>query len=370
MTKTDTLEQQILSARLTISADGYPMSIGELTSLYRNGELIIRPEFQRFFRWSDLQKSRLIESLLLGIPIPSIFVAQTDTGTWELVDGLQRVATILEMQGELIGEDKKLKPPLRLQGTKYLPALEGRSWLSDAPATALTEAQKLDLKRSRIDIKIIKRDSSAQTKFDLFERLNNYGSPLNAAEMRSALLVAVSPPFFAWAEELSRYPSFVECTSLSDRLIEERYDLELVTRFIVLHRMASEKLTLTALRDFSHVLDEASIELASQYPTGMPDVAETFKTTFDVILENGGDLVFRRWDESKQEFKGSFLNTSFEVFALGLGYHISSRSKYKTDLIPLVKGLWKKMPKGYATGRSTEARLVEYVPLGRDLTAA
>src|SRR5687767_8500994 len=96
-----TLEGQIDEARRAISSDGYPMSIGELTNLYRDGELKIRPEFQRFFRWTELQKSRLVESLLLGIPLPSIFVAQTESGQWELVDGLQRVSTILQLQGEL-----------------------------------------------------------------------------------------------------------------------------------------------------------------------------------------------------------------------------------------------------------------------------
>lgn len=90
------LEKQISTARQSVYADGYPMSIGELTNLYKEGEMIIRPEFQRFFRWSQVQKSNLVESILLGIPIPSIFVAQTESGKWELVDGLQRVSTILE----------------------------------------------------------------------------------------------------------------------------------------------------------------------------------------------------------------------------------------------------------------------------------
>ena len=54
--------------------DGYPMSLGEIINLYENEELVINPNFQRFFRWTQAQKSRLIESILLGIPIPPIFV--------------------------------------------------------------------------------------------------------------------------------------------------------------------------------------------------------------------------------------------------------------------------------------------------------
>ena len=84
MTLPSSLELEISSARQAISSDGYPMSIGELTNLYRDEELVIRPEFQRLFRWTPLQKSRLVESLLLGIPLPSIFVAQTKDGIWEV----------------------------------------------------------------------------------------------------------------------------------------------------------------------------------------------------------------------------------------------------------------------------------------------
>jgi uncharacterized protein with ParB-like and HNH nuclease domain len=83
------LDEEIQQKGKEISTDAYGMSIGELVSLYRNGELDIHPAFQRYFRWTGEQKSRFIESLLLGIPIPSIFVSQTEKGKWDVVDGLQ-----------------------------------------------------------------------------------------------------------------------------------------------------------------------------------------------------------------------------------------------------------------------------------------
>ena len=339
--------------------------------MYKDGELRIRPEFQRFYRWSTSQKSKLVESLLLGIPLPSVFVAQTEDGKWELVDGLQRVSTILELQGELLAPGDAKLPPLKLEGTKYLKALEGRVWESEDPAKGLSSAQRLDVKRSKLDIKIIKRESSPETKYDLFQRLNNYGTPLTSAEMRSALLVAVSSDFFAWLEELARHPSFLETTQLSERLLEERYDLELVTRFLVLHNRPAERLTLTALRDLPGVLDDEAVRLASSYPLTADTLANTFKTTFDVIAAGGGENVFRKWDTDKKEFKGSFLNTAFEVFALGIGYHVANGTPYKTDLLDTVKDFWSRdqMKKGFATGRSTEARLLDFMPLGRELTS-
>lgn len=74
------LENEILSGRNSLSADRLDMSFGELMNMYSNDELVIDPEFQRLFRWDLDQRSRFIESILLGIPIPSIFVAEDTDG--------------------------------------------------------------------------------------------------------------------------------------------------------------------------------------------------------------------------------------------------------------------------------------------------
>ncbi|PSU58635.1 hypothetical protein CTM75_16610 [Photobacterium phosphoreum] len=77
------------------------MSFGELMNMFEDGELFITPEYQRVFRWSLFQQTRFIESVLLGIPIPPIFVAEDDEGKWEVVDGLQRISTIFSFFGIL-----------------------------------------------------------------------------------------------------------------------------------------------------------------------------------------------------------------------------------------------------------------------------
>jgi hypothetical protein len=369
--ETGGLEAQLAEARRTISSDGYPMSIGELTNMYASGELIVRPEFQRFFRWSSLQKSRLIESVLLGIPIPSIFVAQTEDGKWELVDGLQRVSTLLQLQGELITRDGKKMAPLIMEATSYLPALEGKVWQSEDPSKSLSEAQRLDIKRSRLDIKIIKRESTQATKYDLFQRLNNYGTPLTSQELRSSLLVAVSSDFFLWMERMANYPAFVESTLLSDRLVEERFDLELVTRFMVLHNRPEKRFTLTLLRDLPRLLDDEIVKMATLPESAITQLEHVFETTFGIINQNGGPDVFRKWDPQRNQFRGSFLSTSFEVFALGIGYQIANNKPCNEDLLAVVKKFWSgpQMQSGFATGRSTEARLAEFVPVGRKITA-
>lgn len=93
------LEDFLDSARQTVKTDSYPMSIGELANMYENNEIILRPEYQRYFRWTTDQKSKLIESILIGLPLPSIFVAQDENGNWEVVDGMQRLSTIFDFMG-------------------------------------------------------------------------------------------------------------------------------------------------------------------------------------------------------------------------------------------------------------------------------
>lgn len=367
--KNDKLETQISEARRSISADGYSMSIGELVNLYREKELVLRPEFQRYFRWTTSQKSRLVESILLGIPLPSIFVAQVEGGKWELVDGLQRVSTILEVQGELLDDQGTAKPQLELEATKFLPALEGRVWKADNPAKSLTEAQRLDIKRAKLDVKIVKRESSPEARLDLFQRLNSYGTSLTSQELRSALLFAVSPRYLKWLEELVTFPPFVNSVALSDRLIDERYDLELLIRFMVLHNWPDTELTVVALRNLPDLLDDRSVAFAKKSPNGSKSFERVFKRTFEFIENHGSESVFRRWEPARSEFRGPFLNTAFEVFALGIGFHEANDTAYRQDLLAAVKEFWTSptMEGGFATGISTEKRLADFLPLGRRL---
>lgn len=152
--QTDALVTQIQDRAKEIHTDAYPMSIGELMSIYRDGELDIHPEFQRFFRWSPLQKSKFIESLLLGIPIPSIFVSQREDGVWDVVDGVQRLSTIFEFTGVLRDKNGSQVPSSTLVATEYLPGLQGRVWEDDnRPGLSFPNALRLELKRRKLDLK-------------------------------------------------------------------------------------------------------------------------------------------------------------------------------------------------------------------------
>jgi hypothetical protein len=122
------LKEEIEAAKRAVNTDTVQITIGEVANMYNQGELNILPDFQRLFRWSDDRKSNFVESILIGIPIPPVFVYEDQNGNWELIDGLQRVSTLLEFMGLLKDVDTNELRRSKLLKTKYLPSLEGMVW--------------------------------------------------------------------------------------------------------------------------------------------------------------------------------------------------------------------------------------------------
>jgi len=228
------LQEEIIEKRREIRTDGYPMSIGEWISLYEKNEVDIHPEFQRFFRWTESQKTNLIESILLGIPIPPIFVSQRPDGVWDVVDGLQRLSTIYQFVGILKDEKGKLVDPLVLEDTKYLPSLKDQRWENpDDEAHSLPPDARLLVKRAKVAASIILRESDVTAKYDLFQRLNTGGSQLSPQEVRNCILVMLNRDLYFWLRKLAEQEAFKSCTALSDNPVQESYDTELVLRFVI-----------------------------------------------------------------------------------------------------------------------------------------
>ena len=364
------LEEEIRRERAEIRSDGYPMSIGELINLYRDDELDIHPEFQRFYRWSEAQKSRLIESLLLGIPIPSIFVSQREDGVWDVVDGLQRLATIFELVGILKDDQHNVLAPLTLTKTHYLPSLEGKRWEDeDHPENALGPSNQLLIKRAKIDVKIILRESSEAAKYELFQRLNTGGSQLSEQEVRNVLLIMVNPEFYRWVRQLATDESFQSCIGLSENAGLQQYDVDLAVRFLVLR--AQDEGKLKGIGDMGEYLNDQAIQLAQKTNFDRDHEGVAFRFTFASLAETLGEDSFRRYDTTKQRYVGKFLLSVFEVLALGLGYNFErcQHDKVMPDIISVSQNLWEneEFRRYSGSGVRASSRIPHTVPLGRTL---
>lgn len=359
------LEKEISEKKNEISTDGYPMSIGEISSLYKENELDIHPEFQRFFRWNALQKTKLIESILLGIPIPSIFVSQREDGVWDVVDGLQRLSTIFEFMGILKDEDKNYLPASTLVKTDYLPSLNNKKWEDENTTISFTQSQRLTFKREKLDLKIVKKESDENVKYELFQRLNTLGSKLSDQEVRNCLLVMVNKEFYNWLKELSLNENFLNALSLPDRMIEEQYNMELVLRFIIFKNInVSEIKTTQNLGDF---ITNKMIEFSESATFDKNKEKEIFETSFEFLNQKIGEKVFKRYNHDKSRFEGKFLLSAFESIAIGVGTNIDvvntkTAQEFETKLISLWSNANFKAKTG--SGINVTSRVPIIIPLG------
>lgn len=317
------LQDEIDKAQRLVRTDAYQLSVGEIVSMYKNSEIIINPDFQRLFRWEIGQKSKLIESLLLGIPIPSIFVFEKEDTTWELIDGLQRISTILEFMGELkCSTSSDLMPPIALTATKYLTSLNCVVWdksdqisgLSIEEQAELTASQKLTIKRSRIGVEILKRPSNNKTKYDLFQRLNAGGSAANAQEIRNCIIIMVNEDYARFMRDLSVSSDFLAVVSLSEEQIQKQKNMEYVSRFLV-----HTYIKYDGKLDVEEFIDESIIELATENET--QQAMETFNATFNLLNMAFGSDALRRIQDGNHTGRVGW--AAFECIAVGVAKNIA-----------------------------------------------
>ncbi len=226
------LQKQIEDQRNLLSTDRLDLSFGEVMRMYQDGDIIIKPAFQRYFRWDIEQRTRFIESILLGIPIPPIFVAVDGKGIWELVDGLQRVSTMLSFFGILKSEDEGLKNKNKwelIEGDR-VDALAGFTY------ETMPELFKRSLKRAACRVEILNWNSSYDMRFELFNRLNTGGSPLTAQEIRNCIYRDISSEFNDFLKRIADNQDFRALIDLDDEQIERLYHEELALRFISLYK--------------------------------------------------------------------------------------------------------------------------------------
>jgi len=362
-----TLQEEIKTKASQIFRDSYQMSIGELINLYRDGEMDIHPEFQRVFRWNDYQKTRLIESIMLNIPIPPIFVSQDEDGVWDVIDGVQRLSTIFQFIGILKDENSKEVKPLVLLGTDYLPSFEGMRWEDEDEneEKGFTKEQQLNFKRSRLDVTIVKKESDPNTKFELFQRLNTGGSLLSDQEVRNCLMIMSNKDFYEFIDSLEKYPSFRNTISISDRKSDEEYRMELLLRLLVAVEIDWD--VAKTYKVFVELLDKEVLKLCNNKDYDTEKTKEKFHKTFDVINDALGEDSFKRFVDDRHI--GPFLNASYQAVSYGVYNNIDQilgLEGYKTWLVNKIKQMYEidSFSRNMATGVKAIPRYIDLSEFG------
>jgi AcrR family transcriptional regulator len=198
--------------RRQVDFDTYDVTVDELLRRVEKGRIDVAPAYQRKFRWDKPRQSALVESIFLGIPVPPLFMATNASAgkpnSWEVVDGLQRVTTLVNFAGndlarEKIGLDGT---PLKLEELDKLQTFEGYSF-NRLPDDLRTLFEDRPLK-----VVVLNDKSDRRVRFDLFERINTGGIKLSHQEVRECVFRG---PFIELLEELAQRDDFNTLIHLS-----------------------------------------------------------------------------------------------------------------------------------------------------------
>ncbi len=278
------------------------IAISTLQSRLKNNELDLTPDFQRQANvWDLKRKSRLIESVLLRIPLPSFYLSEGDDGVYSVVDGLQRLCALFHFMdhAELNRVTGAKLNPLRLKDLQYLKESENLSF------TELDRKFQRRISELEITANVIRPGTPAAVKFNVFARLNQGGMPLTAQEIRNAIY---SGNWRRKLHGLAEGPLFLKATEGKIKT-QRQQDLELVLRFVALWQLGAP---------FSR-------------PAGK---------TLDDFLNETVDTTLRHWDDNQWINVAKALENALEAASEIFGKHVFRKSVGYAQRSPINRGLF------------------------------
>ena len=286
----ESAEQQIIQQSKRIEFYITEYNIELLVLKMSNGDFEI-PAYQREFTWEDSRKSRFIESVLMGLPIPFLFFWESPTtGKLEIVDGVQRLKTIEEfiLHDFALGE------------------LEELSLLSGFKFKDLLESRQRKFKNRSIRGILLNEHTEENSRFDLFERINTGSKIANKAEVRRG---ALGGPFLDLVISLSQEQYFTDLAPVSDKKKKEREGEELVTRFFAYgDGLEDYKDQVSA---FLYNYTKKMNKYFEQNPESIKTYRQRFKDTMEFVSQNF-PWGFRRSAKGKVSPR-----SRFEAIAIG-----------------------------------------------------
>ncbi|HZF50465.1 MAG TPA: DUF262 domain-containing protein [Polyangiaceae bacterium] len=293
-----------------------PFSLRQVVDMIEDGDIDLAPDFQRFFVWKPVQRSRLIESILLGIPLPAFYFNQDFSGAMQVVDGVQRLTTIRHFASK--GE--------ALSDLEYLKSLEGQTF------AALDVSLRRRFQQTQIFVNVIEPQTPDEVKFDVFKRINTGGSPLTAQEIRHCMSRGRARDLL---KRLTALSSFHQATDNAFRHERRMSDREVALRFCAFRCLASvedyrEFTSLDSfLLDFIRRVDGAHLSK----PAIPDDALDRLTADFDRAMLNAitvfGNAAFRKYPTWAKR-RGPINRALFESWAVAL-------ADYEPDLLALHK---------------------------------
>lgn len=307
MEKVEMSAAQISEKKQDIKYDTRDYVIGYLVDQFNADEFYIPDEYQRNFIWDDKTKCRFIESILMGLPFPFMFFADTDDGRIEIVDGAQRTQTITQfVENELILCDLKILDESNGMSFKDLdPSIQRR------------------FKNTNVRVVFLEEGTTEEVRQEIFKRINTGGANLKPTEVRRGSYTGV---FYQFLEECAKDQLFCK---LAPRTVqtEKRFEgVELVTRFFAYYDNYSNKFNgyTGSVTDY---IDKYVDDMNKKCQNDR-NIIEEYKIIFDNMLAFGykllGEKGFRKTDRSK-----STPRARFEALAIGIALALKENPELK-----------------------------------------
>lgn len=340
------------------------LSFNELLDMYVNDELIIHPEFQRLFRWPIEKRSQFIESLIVELPIPPIYVVEEENGQYELIDGLQRFSSYLHFRGVLRrkGSDTP-EPALVLEGCDVVRELNGFRY------EELPTPLQIRLKRMSVPTQVLRRESDRRLRYHMFKRLNTGGEPLSQQEVRNATIRLLGTDFNEFIQRMASKPDFVSCMDIMTKDSKERMEREeCVLRFFAFKNDFSHyvKLITPFLDDYMERMSDPDLPGGFEYAKE----EQRFSQTFQVLARSVGRQAFSTITKSGA-LGNQFSMAHYDMITQGVQKHLrrlvklnDKQSKaFAENLVRLKKdpAFRKQTTGGGKNYASAYAKTIEYV---------
>jgi len=271
--------------KIKVRSDKIALSI--LSKMIDNESIDLNPDFQRNLVWNSFQKSRLIESILLRIPLPMFYFSEDNEGNLSVVDGLQRISTIKEF----------MENGFPLKHLQYLnDTCEGRYYETKGNKKGLDTKYLKWFDLTSISANIIDPSSPPKVKYDIFRRINTGGRPLNNQEIRNCLMGK------GLRDALKSMASSEEFKSATDKSIKSTRmeDQEIALRFLFFYELLEKKKNIDEYSGYMDlVLDEytdMNIKSSSQY-------FEKYIQKFSNAMKNAEYLIGSRYSFRKIQNK-------------------------------------------------------------------
>jgi hypothetical protein len=274
-----------------------------MLSRIRDHRMDLQPDFQRHAGiWTPKAKSRLIESLLLRIPLPTFYAAEGDDESWAMVDGIQRLTTIAEfIEPSAVGAS-----PMRLRYLEYLGDQCGGMRFDELPGRLQTR-----LRETELVVHLIRRGTPEEVKFNIFARINTGGLPLSRQELRHALIPGQARTILKeWAESVE----FREATQGSVRS-ERMADREMILRFIAFRLTKPEQYSHD---DFDRFLRESMRHLNQLRSTAVVGLRAEFDLAMTAARKIFGPHAFRKRDPRSGSRRFPINKALFEAISVNL----------------------------------------------------